>query len=76
MNQPYAGKPAPPPELKAMSDKKPEVPMVEVTLTRPHTHAGVDYPAGAKITVREADRAWLAAHKVINVAAKPQDGAK
>jgi len=41
MDHPYAGKPAPPPELKAMSDKKPEVPMVEVTLTRPHTHAGV-----------------------------------
>lgn len=33
---------------------------VEVTLAGPHTHAGKDYKAGEKITVRESQVKWLA----------------
>lgn len=38
---------------------------VEVTLDKPHTHAGKPYAAGAKIKVTEATREWLVAHKVV-----------
>ncbi len=37
---------------------------VKVTLNQPHTHDGVDYPAGAQIEVGEADAKWLADHGV------------
>lgn len=45
---------------------KPEPKRVEVTLAKPHTHAGKDCKAGDKISVTETQRAWLAKHGVIN----------
>jgi hypothetical protein len=33
--------------------------LVEVTLAKPHEHAGVKYKAGDKIKVNEPDRDWL-----------------
>jgi hypothetical protein len=39
--------------------------LVEVTLGKPHTHAGVQYADGAKIKVSEAEREWLIAHDVV-----------
>ncbi|WP_444811067.1 DUF7210 family protein [Stenotrophomonas sp. LC732] len=39
--------------------------LVEVTLDKPHTHAGVQYDAKAKIKVSEADREWLVANRVV-----------
>lgn len=49
-----------------MSDpKKAEQKQVEVTLLKPHTHAGKSYDTGAKIKVDEASRDWLVANKVI-----------
>lgn len=59
-----------------MSDKKPEQKQVEVVLVKPHTHAGIDYPAGQKIKVSEPERVWLAEQKIINDAPKAQEGAK
>lgn len=59
-----------------MNDKKPEPKLVEVTLAKAHTHAGVDYVSGNKIKVDEAERAWLAAHKIINDAPTREEGAK
>lgn len=38
---------------------------MKVTLKQAHTHAGVDYPAGAEIDVCEADAKWLAEQDVI-----------
>ncbi|NDP58005.1 MAG: hypothetical protein GZ090_01420 [Oxalobacteraceae bacterium] len=38
-----------------MSDSK----TIQVTLTQPHTHAGVRHAAGAIITVPAADAQWL-----------------
>jgi hypothetical protein len=32
---------------------------VSVALAKPHTHAGKDYPAGAKIEVTEKQKAFL-----------------
>lgn len=40
--------------------------MPDVTLTAPHTHAGVQYDAGATITVTPAEALWLEAHQVIS----------
>lgn len=37
----------------------------EVTLLKPHTHAGRDYAAGDKLTVRPPIATWLRAHGVI-----------
>lgn len=45
--------------------KKAEQKLVEVTLLKPHTHAGVPYDADAKIKVNEAARNWLADNKII-----------
>ena len=47
---------------------------MKVTLTKPHTHDGVDHPAGAEIDVTEQDAAFLMEHGVINdlPAAKPK----
>lgn len=51
------------------SEKK-EPKLVEVTLGKPHTHAGVPYAAGAKIKVTEADRDWLQQAGVIKTASE------
>jgi hypothetical protein len=45
--------------------KQPGQKLVEVTVQKPHTHAGVKYQAGAKVKVNEAERDWLAANKII-----------
>lgn len=61
-----------------MSDKQASK-LVEVTLAKPHAHAGVRYAAGAKIKVDEPTATWLADHKVIYVSAAPaaaKEGAK
>lgn len=39
--------------------------LVAVTLQTQHTHQGVDYPAGATISVNALDKAWLEQHKII-----------
>lgn len=39
--------------------------MPDVTLTAPHTHAGVQYEAGATLRVTPAEAQWLEAHQVI-----------
>ncbi|EHN5173258.1 hypothetical protein KI912_003114 [Salmonella enterica] len=39
--------------------------MPDVTLTAPHTHAGVQYEAGVTLRVTPAEAQWLAAQKVI-----------
>ena len=31
----------------------------QVTLKRPHTHRGVDYPVGATLTVKPRQAKWL-----------------
>lgn len=36
-----------------------------VTLLKAHTHEGVEYPAGSKIEVTEAQRDWLISQKVV-----------
>lgn len=53
--------------------------LVEVTLAKPHSHAGVAYAAGNKIKVDEPTAKWLADNKVIHVSAAPaaaKEGAK
>lgn len=37
----------------------------EVTLDKPHTHAGVRHEAGAKIQVTEPERDWLIANQIV-----------
>lgn len=59
-----------------MNDKKPEPKLVEVTLAKRHTHAGVVYDVGKKIKVTELERAWLIAEKIINEAPAREEGAK
>lgn len=49
---------------------------VEVTLAKPHRHAGEKYPAGAKIQVTEHDRDWLVANEIISKPAAPAGGSK
>jgi hypothetical protein len=39
---------------------------MKVTLNKPHTHAGVDHPAGAVINVTHTDAEWLIAADVIS----------
>lgn len=39
--------------------------LVEVKLDKAHTHAGIDYAAGTKISVTEPDREWLVTAEVI-----------
>lgn len=55
-----------------MSEKKDEATpkLVEVTLDKPHTHEGVDYTAGGKIKVNEAEQHWLLSAGVIKAASK------
>jgi hypothetical protein len=36
-----------------------------VTLLKPHTHAGVGYPAGDKIEVNPVEKAWLIEQNII-----------
>lgn len=50
---------------------------VEVTLKKPHTHAGKRRQAGDKIMVTEPQRDWLVAQAIINATpAASKDGAK
>lgn len=61
-----------------MSEKN-ESKLVEVTLAKPHTHAGVLYPAGSKIKVDDPTAKWLVDNQVVNVNAAPvaaKEGAK
>ena len=44
--------------------------LFEVTLVKPHTHAGEPEPAGAKINVSGPERAFLESVGVINKAAE------
>lgn len=53
------------PEPAYAPDAKPLPTLVSVVLLKPHTHAGVDYPAGAEIDVSPSTRDWLVAHDVI-----------
>ena len=53
-----------------MSEKQ-ETKLVEVTLAKRHTHAGVEYAAGTKIKVDEPTAKWLADNKVIANAPLP-----
>lgn len=53
-----------------MSDKQEQPKLVEVTLAKAHTHAGMPYAAGTKIKVTEADRDWLQQAGVITTAPK------
>lgn len=39
---------------------------MKVTLKKPHTHAGVEHPAGAEIDVTEQDAVFLMEHGVID----------
>jgi hypothetical protein len=55
--------------------KKTEKKLVEVTLGKPHTHAGVEHPAGARIKVTEPVRDWLIKNQIVN-APSAQEGAK
>lgn len=57
-------------------NKTPQQPqkLVEVTLAKPHTHAGVDYAAGAKLDVSEPIRDWMAANDIIVKAPKALQG--
>lgn len=45
-----------------MSNIKP-IP-IQITLSQPHTHAGVRHAAGATIAVSAADAAWLQANGI------------
>lgn len=47
---------------------------MKVTLKKPHTHGGNDYPVGAEIDVTDRDAAFLMEHGVIDdlPAAKPK----
>lgn len=47
------------------SKKQPDQGWVDVTLQKPHTHAGHDYKPGDKITVRAAQAEWLREQGVI-----------
>lgn len=40
-----------------------------VTLLKPHTHEGVDFPTGAKLDVDAATAQWLQDNQVIEPAA-------
>lgn len=46
---------------------------VEVTLAKPHTHAGVAYDVKAKIKVTAPERDWLVANGIANA---PKETAK
>lgn len=39
---------------------------MNVTLKKPHTHAGVDHPVGARIEVTGQEAAFLVEHGVID----------
>lgn len=54
---------------------KTEPKLVEVTLAKPHKHAGKSYLAGAKIKVSEPERAWLTTHHII-VSTEPKEATK
>lgn len=62
-------------------NEKQEPRLVEVTLAKPHTHAGVDYAAGARIKVDESTAKWLADNQVTTTtttatASEPKEGKK
>lgn len=39
--------------------------MLKIKLLKPHTHAGVDYPAGTEIEVPKDYADWLKEHGII-----------
>lgn len=39
--------------------------LVEVTLAKPHKHAGVRYDTAQKIKVTEPERDWLVAQQIV-----------
>lgn len=49
-----------------MTQQQEQQRLFEVTLVKPHTHAGKQFEAGAKLKVNEPTRAWMAANKIIN----------
>lgn len=49
-----------------MSNETPKpAKQLEVTLAKPHTHAGARFDAGAKIQVTEPERDWLVANQIV-----------
>jgi hypothetical protein len=61
-----------------MSEKH-EPKLVEITLVKPHTHAGKDHAAGDTLQVDEPTAKWLADNEIINIPAAPvaaKEGAK
>ena len=48
--------------------------MTDVTLTQPHTHAGVAYLAGDRLEVDALSAAWLIAVGVATAASTPSRG--
>lgn len=50
--------------------------LVEVTLAKPHTHAGVAHDAKARIKVTASDREWLITQGVVNAPTAPKESAK
>jgi hypothetical protein len=46
-------------DAKPQAATPPTPPLIEVTLAKPHTHAGKRHDAGAKIHVNEIDRERL-----------------
>ncbi len=61
-----------------MSEKQ-ATKLVEVTLAKPHTHAGVPYGIGDKVKVDEPTAKWMTDNKIVNVSAAPvaaKEGAK
>lgn len=46
--------------------------LVEVTLSKPHRHAGTDHPAGTRLKVTLSQRAFLAERNKITAPAEPK----
>ncbi len=47
----------------------------KITLTAPHTHAGVEYPPGTTLYVNAHDKAWLEKHECIDKTGAPKTAA-
>lgn len=59
-----------------MSEKQEPKKLVDVKLDKPHTHAGQQYAAGAKIKVTETERDWLQTAGVIGTTAPKEASVK
>lgn len=59
-----------------MSEQKQDHRLVEVTLGKPHEHAGNQHQAGEKIRVSHAERDWLIANAIITAPTAQKEGAK